>query len=59
MRHDQSVGQEVRNVTGQGKKDVAKQTTPGNDGTGWIFPVLMIIIALGVLGLILKSLGVF
>jgi hypothetical protein len=59
MRHDQTVEQEVRNPSTRPKKDVPHQTTPGNDGTGWIFPLLMIIIGLGVLGLILKSLGVF
>jgi hypothetical protein len=59
MRHDHSGEQEVRNPSVRQKKDFPKQTAPGGDGSGWIFPLLMIIIGLGVLGLILKSLGIF
>jgi hypothetical protein len=39
------------------KKKAANQAKPEIEGTGWMFPLLMAIIGLGVLGILLKSLG--
>jgi hypothetical protein len=58
MRHDQSVMDKAKNPPAPQTKNVTNQRTHKRDGTDWIFPLLMAIIGLGVLGLILKSLGV-
>jgi hypothetical protein len=58
MRHDQPVEREAKNLSAQ-KTNATGQLKPGADGPGWLFPLLMLIIGLGVLGLILKSLGLF
>ena len=59
MGHDRSVNQEIRNSSSQEKKGLPKQATQPSDGTGWMFPLLMIVIGLGILGIMLKSFGLF
>ncbi len=59
MKTDQSVQTPVENLNNRQKKDVLKQSSPDDGGSQVLFKILISIIGLGVLGLILKSMGIF
>jgi hypothetical protein len=60
MRHEQPIDTQAENsISSQKKKDVPQQTRPDDGGSNWQFKFVMTVIGLGVLGLILKTLGLF
>jgi hypothetical protein len=58
MKHEQPIPNQIGNITSQQKKDLSKQTRSESGDNNWQFKILVAIIGLGVLMLILKSLGI-
>jgi hypothetical protein len=58
MRHEQSDQTQTETSSAQPKKNTVTQTKPDEGGSNWQLKILMVIIGLGVLMLILKSLGI-
>ncbi len=58
MRHDQSVQDPIENPGVRQKKETPKQASPDDGGGQMQFKILVMALGVGVLVLILKSLGV-
>jgi hypothetical protein len=58
MQHEQMTRPQTDNPTTQQRKHLPNQVVPAESGSNWQFKLLVAIIGLGVLMLVLKSVGV-